>query len=99
MLEYKDCDVTWYKFVFQNEEDISIAMKNTEIPRDKVFITSKISPYEQGLDGAKSACESILARLATEYLVNLPSVESQNVPMRVRDKYFAILFLAVLLHF
>lgn len=44
-------------------------MKDVGIQRDKVFITSKVSPYEQGLDGAKSACESILTRLETDYLV------------------------------
>ena len=36
----------------------------------KVFITSKVSPYEQGQDKARVACLDILAKLDTPYVVS-----------------------------
>jgi diketogulonate reductase-like aldo/keto reductase len=53
---------------FQNEQDIGQAIKESKIPREDIFITSKISPYEQGTDMASAAVENILSRLSTSYL-------------------------------
>lgn len=53
---------------FQNEQDIGQAIKESKIPREDIFITSKISPYEQGIDKASAAVENILSRLSTSYL-------------------------------
>ena len=79
--------------IYKNEEDIASALK--ELYQDKIvtrqdlFITSKISPYEQGYDKALIACEDILNKLETPYLdcliIHWPGVsklspESPDVP-------------------
>lgn len=56
----------------QNEIDIGHAVRNAIanglISRDQVYITSKISPYEQGTQKAQEACSCILRRLGLDYL-------------------------------
>jgi diketogulonate reductase-like aldo/keto reductase len=54
----------------QNEEDIALGLAAQGVPRNEVFITSKISPYEQGRVRAAQACEEILTKLQTDYLVS-----------------------------
>ena len=39
-----------------------------EIPREELYITSKINPSEQGYEKAKAAVEGILNRLDCKYL-------------------------------
>ena len=39
------------------------AIRDSGIPRSDIFITSKISPYEQGLDKAPDAVRSFLEQL------------------------------------
>ena len=34
--------------IYRNEEEIKKALTETDIPREKLFITSKISPRQQG---------------------------------------------------
>lgn len=62
----------------QNEADIGAALHDAGIPRSSVFITSKVSPYQQGTDKATAACADILQRLDTEYvdllLIHWPGV-------------------------
>lgn len=53
----------------QNEEAIAEALQEAGCPRDSVFITSKLSPYQQGRDKAEAACQDILTRLKTDYVV------------------------------
>lgn len=48
---------------YKNEEDIAAAVAACGVPRDQLFVTSKVSPYEQGTDKARRACEDILQRL------------------------------------
>jgi hypothetical protein len=54
----------------QNEEDIAAVLKEQGISRQDVFITSKVSPYEQGTEKAMLACQQILQRLQTDYVVS-----------------------------
>jgi hypothetical protein len=62
----------------QNEADIAAVLRDAGIPRSSVFITSKVSPYQQGTDKASTACADILARLGTDYvdlmLIHWPGV-------------------------
>jgi diketogulonate reductase-like aldo/keto reductase len=53
----------------QNEEAIAEALQESGVPRSEVYITSKVSPYQQGTDKATAACNDILARLNTDYVV------------------------------
>ncbi|KAL2643359.1 hypothetical protein R1flu_010946 [Riccia fluitans] len=54
--------------VYKNEVEIGQALKDSGIPRENIFVTSKVSPYEQGFDNALEAVCQILERLGTEYL-------------------------------
>jgi len=58
--------------IYKNEEGIGRCLKGLYkdklITRQDLFITSKISPYEQGYEKALAAGENILKRLDTEYL-------------------------------
>jgi diketogulonate reductase-like aldo/keto reductase len=54
----------------QNEEQIAEALQEARIPRDSVFITSKISPYEMGAEKAEAAVQAILKRLQIDQLVS-----------------------------
>lgn len=62
----------------QNEADIAAALRDAGIPRSSVFITSKVSPYQQGTAKATAACADILQRLDTHYvdllLIHWPGV-------------------------
>jgi len=64
--------------IYKNEFEIAAALRASSVPREDVFLTSKISPYEQGTEKAQRACEEILERLGTDYidclLVHWPGV-------------------------
>ncbi|KAF6255387.1 Aldo/keto reductase [Scenedesmus sp. NREL 46B-D3] len=64
--------------IYKNEDDIAAVLKEQGVPRQDVFITSKVSPYEQGTEKATLACQQILHRLQTDYvdlvLVHWPGV-------------------------
>lgn len=53
---------------YGNEESISHALKDSSIPRELIFITSKIWNDQQGYVNTISAFEESLARLGVEYL-------------------------------
>lgn len=61
----------------QNEAEIGAAIRESGVPREEVFITSKVSPYQQGDVKARAACEDILQRLGTEYVVRANHVTMQ----------------------
>ncbi|KAG2497704.1 hypothetical protein HYH03_004441 [Edaphochlamys debaryana] len=54
--------------IYKNEAAIREALAASGLPREEVFITSKVSPYEQGRGKAREAVEGILERLGTDYL-------------------------------
>lgn len=52
----------------QNEADIAAALREAAVPRSSVFITSKISPYQQGTQKAAAAAQDILQHLESSYV-------------------------------
>ncbi|GLC38995.1 hypothetical protein PLESTB_001773600 [Pleodorina starrii] len=54
--------------IYKNEGPIREALVASGVPRGEVFVTSKVSPYEQGAGRARTAVEGILERLGLEYL-------------------------------
>lgn len=56
--------------MYLNESEIGTALKSLsdQIPRDQLFITSKISPTDLDYYKVLGACEESLARLETHYL-------------------------------
>ncbi|GIL56488.1 hypothetical protein Vafri_11842 [Volvox africanus] len=51
-----------------NEGPIREALVVSGVPRGDVFVTSKVSPYEQGAGRARTAVEAIMERIGVQYL-------------------------------
>ncbi|WP_409293249.1 aldo/keto reductase [Peribacillus sp. SCS-37] len=54
--------------IYQNEEGVGQAIKNSGIPRESLFITSKVWNEDQGYDQTLSAFDKSLSKLGLEYL-------------------------------
>ena len=54
--------------IYKNQESIPQALKAASVPRSSVFITTKISPYEQGTTKASAAIVDIMTKLDTDVL-------------------------------
>ncbi|CAG8503752.1 4904_t:CDS:2 [Cetraspora pellucida] len=53
---------------YANEEDIGIGIIKSGIPRDQIFITTKIWDQDQGYESTLMAAETSLSKLQTSYL-------------------------------
>lgn len=68
--------------IYKNEIEIGQAIRSAiqsgSISREDIYVTSKISPYEQGAEKARVACQNIVDRLNLEYvdlvLIHWPGV-------------------------
>ena len=54
--------------IYGNEADVGEAVRESGIPREDLFVTTKLWNSDQGYDSALRACESSLKRLGLEYL-------------------------------
>lgn len=54
--------------VYQNEEGVGVAIKESGIPREELFVTSKVWNSDQGYDSALQAYETSLKKLGLDYL-------------------------------
>ncbi|GJM30571.1 MAG: glyoxal reductase [Cyclobacteriaceae bacterium] len=54
--------------VYGNEKGVGQALKNCGIPRDQIFLTTKVWNTDQGFDSTVSAFEASLERLQQEYI-------------------------------
>jgi diketogulonate reductase-like aldo/keto reductase len=68
--------------VYGNETDVGIAVRNSRINREEIFITTKLWNSDQGYDNALRAIENSLQRLGLSYvdlyLIHWP-VKGKNV--------------------
>ena len=53
---------------YQNERSVGKAVKESGIPREKVWITTKLQPHEYGEGKTAEAIDKILTRLSTDYI-------------------------------
>ncbi|MFI5715440.1 aldo/keto reductase [Nocardia sp. NPDC051750] len=53
---------------YQNEEGTGRAIRHFGLPRDEVFVTTKLWNADQGYESTLRACEASLERLGLEYL-------------------------------
>ena len=53
---------------YMNERAVGRAMRKSGLPREEIFLTTKIMPCDFGYEKAKAAIDSTLARLDTPYL-------------------------------
>lgn len=54
--------------VYENEEDVGRAIKESNIPREEFFITSKLDRNMMGYDTTRSEFENTLKRLGMDYI-------------------------------
>ncbi len=54
--------------IYANESDVGKALRKSGLPREEVFVTTKLWNGDQGYDSALRACESSLKRLGVSYL-------------------------------
>lgn len=54
--------------MYHNEDKIGRALKNSVIPREEIFITTKVWPSHQGYDRTMRAFEESLEKLDTDYV-------------------------------
>lgn len=67
-LGYTHFDTAEYYAAGHAEELLGRAIREAGIAREKVFITSKVSPNHLGFEDVRQACESSLRRLGMDYL-------------------------------
>ena len=67
---------------YDNESDVGRAIKNADVDRKELFITTKLWNKDQGYDTAIEACEKSLARLGCDYidlyLIHWPLKDKRN---------------------
>ncbi|MEJ7142239.1 aldo/keto reductase, partial [Staphylococcus capitis] len=54
--------------VYMNEKEVGQAIQETDIPREELFITSKLWAQDAGYENAKKAFYKSLERLNLDYL-------------------------------
>ncbi len=54
--------------LYENEEDVGRAIRESGIPREDFFITSKLARYALGYENTKREFETTLKKLGTDYL-------------------------------
>src|SRR5690625_3895078 len=54
--------------VYANEEGVGKAIQNSEVPREELFITTKLWVQDQGYENTKKAFETSLKKLGLDYL-------------------------------
>jgi methylglyoxal/glyoxal reductase len=68
--------------IYGNEEDVGEAVRESNLPRGDLFITTKLWNSDQGYDSTLCACEVSLKRLGLDYLdlylIHFPVPEVRN---------------------
>ncbi|GAB46916.1 aldo/keto reductase [Mobilicoccus pelagius] len=54
--------------IYGNEEGVGRALRQTEIPREDIFLTTKVWNDRQGFDSTLEAMDESLAKLGTDYV-------------------------------
>jgi diketogulonate reductase-like aldo/keto reductase len=54
--------------IYQNEDDVGKAIRKSNIDREKIFITTKLYPAEQGYRTTIDACDKSLRLLGIDYI-------------------------------
>ncbi len=75
--------------IYQNEEAVGRAIKDSGVPREDLFITTKLWNGEQGYLSAKRALKKSLERLGLEY-VDLYLIHWPKTYQKTADSYQAL---------
>ncbi|KAH8554040.1 aldo/keto reductase [Umbelopsis sp. PMI_123] len=76
--------------IYQNETDVGAAIARSGIPREEIFVTTKLWDADQGFESAIKACEESLQKLGLDY-IDLYLVHSPNPgPQRRKQTWDAL---------
>lgn len=78
--------------LYDNEKDVGIAIRNSGIPREEIFITTKLWNDDHGYDQALQACKKSTESLGTYidlYLIHFPVEKVRNDSWRALEKLYA----------
>jgi diketogulonate reductase-like aldo/keto reductase len=79
--------------VYRNERDVGAALAESGVPRDEVFVTTKLWNADHGYDAALRACDQSLDRLGFErvdlYLVHWPVEGLRHETWRAMERILA----------
>jgi diketogulonate reductase-like aldo/keto reductase len=85
--------------VYTNEAAVGTAIKNSEIPREDIFITTKLWIQDMGYGSAKKAVEKSLKKLKTDYidlyLIHQPMGDVHGAWRAMEDMYKAGIIKAI----
>ena len=88
-LEYRLIDTASF---YGNEQKIGEALKMSEIPREEIFITTKVWNSEQGYEKTLNAFEQSLSKLQTDYvdlyLIHWPVRNLRNETRKALEKLY-----------
>jgi diketogulonate reductase-like aldo/keto reductase len=76
--------------VYGNEQDVGLAIRESRLPREEVFVTTKLWNSDHGYDSTIRACEESLRRLGLNYLdlylIHWPVSGVRNESWRAMEK-------------
>jgi diketogulonate reductase-like aldo/keto reductase len=79
--------------IYGNEADVGAALRASGVPRDQVFVTTKLWNDDHGYDAALRALDASLARLGTDhvdlYLIHWPVPDGRRDSWRALERAFA----------
>jgi diketogulonate reductase-like aldo/keto reductase len=85
-LGYRHIDTARY---YSNERDVGRAIKESGIPREEIFVTTKLANEDHGEKEARRACEQSLRQLDMEYvdlyLIHWPVPELRRASWRAME--------------
>ena len=79
--------------VYGNEADVGRAIRESGVPREDVFVTTKLWNQEQGYDSTLKAYDGSLERLGLGYvdlyLIHYPVTDTRQPSWRALEKIYA----------
>ncbi|MFW6268996.1 MAG: aldo/keto reductase, partial [Bacillota bacterium] len=78
--------------VYQNEKGVGTAIRESSVPREEIFLTSKVWNNQQGYEPTLKAFEESLEKLQTDYLdlylVHWPKGKLSNETWKAMEELY-----------